>query len=508
MQWTTVCFIPQRPGMHVGGYLIGVQPKKPGSAAVHGCKKRPRTCSGTGRNATFIAPKEPIESPVMLRTLLSLTLLSCLLHGQAQVIELTFTGQYQGDPVSLDSVFVVNLSQAGDTMLFYPDTVLVLGTTGIAAWDAADRDGFTLGPSHPNPYSDHTNVDLNVYEAGVLRMGVSDALGREVASYQGAVAPGTHRFQLRGGQPGVQVVWVELNGQRRSIRTVVVGEGLAGAVRLEGLGADPLVVATKDSRALFTWMPGDELQMTGYATLPGGQAASGWISEVPTVSTDHVIQLANGLVCADSPSVTDIDGNVYPVVSIGGQCWMAENLRTTRYRDGAEIPNVTDATAWSDLETGAWSNYDNDTVNDALYGKLYNWFAAFDVRICPQGWHVPTDADWQTLELALGMLPAELAATDWRGTTPNVGGQLKSLSLWITPNNGATNSSGFAALPGGNRDNDNGSFNDLPYYGYWWSTTESSTDKAWCRYLQNNKTGIGRFGFDQKLGFCLRCVLD
>ncbi|MBK6894022.1 MAG: fibrobacter succinogenes major paralogous domain-containing protein [Flavobacteriales bacterium] len=87
---------------------------------------------------------------------------------------------------------------------------------------------------------------------------------------------------------------------------------------------------------------------------------------------------------------------------------------TTRYRDGAEIPNVTDTTAWTVLGTGAWSNYNNDTVNDALYGKLYNWFAASDVRICPQGWHVPTDADWQALELSLGMLPTELSATSWR----------------------------------------------------------------------------------------------
>ncbi|MBK9628154.1 MAG: fibrobacter succinogenes major paralogous domain-containing protein [Flavobacteriales bacterium] len=136
--------------------------------------------------------------------------------------------------------------------------------------------------------------------------------------------------------------------------------------------------------------------MTGYATLPGGQAASGWISEVPTVSTDHVIQLANGLVCADSPAVTDIDGNVYPVVSIGGQCWMAENLRTTRYRDGAEIPNVTDATAWSDLETGAWSNYDNDTVNDASTASSTTGSPLSMSASARKGWHVPTDADWQS----------------------------------------------------------------------------------------------------------------
>ena len=463
------------------------------------------------KSGSYLAPlpkKNTLKHRAMLRNLLSVALFSCLLHGQAQVITLTFTGQYQGDPVSLDSMLVLNLTQGGDVTLYYPDTVLVLGSTGIGAGATAHRDGITLGPGHPNPYSDRMNVDLYVNEAGVLRMGVSDASGREVANYQGPITPGTQRFQLWGGQPGVQLLWAELNGKRRSIRTVMVGEGHAGPVHLVNIGAVHGNLMLKDARDVFPWTPGDELGITGYATLPGGQAASGWINEVPTVSADRTIQLANGLVCADSPSVTDIDGNTYPVVSIGGQCWMAENLRTTRYRDGAEIPNVTDTTAWTALGTGAWSNYNNDTVNDALYGQLYNWFAASDVRICPQGWHVPTDADWQALELSLGMLPTELSATSWRGTIPNVGGQLKSLSLWVAPNNGASNSSGFAALPGGNRDSDTGFFYDLPYYGYWWSTTVSTTDKAWCRYLQNNNTGIGRFGFDQQLGFCLRCLMD
>jgi uncharacterized protein (TIGR02145 family) len=195
-------------------------------------------------------------------------------------------------------------------------------------------------------------------------------------------------------------------------------------------------------------------------------------------------------------------------VQIGNQCWMAANLKTTRYRDGSTIPNVTGNTAWTQLSSGAWSNYNNSAANDATYGKLYNWYTAANPNICPQGWHVPTDAEWQELELALGMPAGEVNNTGYRGAAQNVGGKMKTTTLWQAPNTGATNESGFSGLPGGFRNYYDGSFVNLDDGGNWWSASESGAELAWARGLYDNDAGVYRFYNYKRSGFCLRCVRD
>jgi uncharacterized protein (TIGR02145 family) len=447
----------------------------------------------------------------MFRIICTLTLIVLLslvgsTTSQGQVITLTFTGQYQAAPLPVDSVLIMNLSQGGDTTLYFPDTLLVLGTTGVVSLGATGV--FALLPNHPNPFSGTTSVDLHVQEAGVVRMGVSDALGREVAGHQGTLSPGTHRFAFQGGMAGVHILWVEMNGARRSIRMVSTGDGVRHQAKLLYMGSSAPMDSSKSGRALFTWEPGDQLRYIGYGTTAGGSPASGWIEEVPVNSTDHVFTFANGFPCPDSPTVTDIDGNNYPVVQIGDQCWMAANLRTASYRDGSTVPNVTDNTAWTQLNTGAWSNYGNDPSNDPIYGKLYNWFAAADPLLCPQGWHLPTDAEWQQMELALGMPAVELNSTGLRGGAQNVGGMLKATSLWDAPNTGATNETGFSSVPSGYRFSSVGSFDGLGNSGFWWSATENGTQQAWFRSMYFSNAGIDRGSSTKRPGYCVRCVRD
>ncbi|GAO41462.1 fibrobacter succinogenes major paralogous domain-containing protein [Flavihumibacter petaseus] len=166
-------------------------------------------------------------------------------------------------------------------------------------------------------------------------------------------------------------------------------------------------------------------------------------------------------------SVTDIDGNVYEVVIIGSQTWMKSNLKTTRYSNGDTIPTGLSNTAWGTATTGAFAIYNNDQSSHTTYGKLYNWFAAADSRkIAPQGWHVPSDEERSALVLELG---ESLVA----------GGALKEAGLahWISPNEGATNSSGFTGLPGGTR-MENGEYSYIGNGGYWWTTTTYSGNPA------------------------------
>ncbi|PIS27806.1 MAG: hypothetical protein COT43_08625 [Candidatus Marinimicrobia bacterium CG08_land_8_20_14_0_20_45_22] len=200
----------------------------------------------------------------------------------------------------------------------------------------------------------------------------------------------------------------------------------------------------------------------------------------------------------DTDTVTDIDGNTYQTVKIGEQWWMAENLKVTHYRNGAEIPNITDNTAWSNLSTGAYCDYNNDVNNVITYGRLYNWYAVNDSRnIAPTGWHVPTDAEWQTLVDYLGGESVAVGKMKEMGTTH-----------WQTPNTGATNESGFLALPGGYRYG-SGACGYVGGSGYWWSAAESSSYGAWGRGLSCNGSSVARGYYDGKQGgFSVRCVGD
>jgi uncharacterized protein (TIGR02145 family) len=186
-----------------------------------------------------------------------------------------------------------------------------------------------------------------------------------------------------------------------------------------------------------------------------------------------------------------------PRVTIGTQVWATINLDVVTYRNGDVIPQVTDATAWVALTTGAWCYYNNDAANGAIYGKLYNWYAVNDTRgLAPTGYHVPTDAEWSTL-------------TTYLGGESVAGGKMKATgtSLWTSPNTDATNSSGFTGLPGGCR-SFNGSFYEIGYYGYWWSSSESDTSYAWYRSLNYYTGNANRFSTNKKLGFSVRCLRD
>ena len=193
-----------------------------------------------------------------------------------------------------------------------------------------------------------------------------------------------------------------------------------------------------------------------------------------------------GIPCPFTPTVTDVDGNIYKTVQIGNQCWTQRNLRTGRYRNGDTI------------STGAYTIYINDPVNDGLFGKLYNHYAVTDSRgLCPTGWHVPSDSDWTNLTNNLGGYSAG-GALKGKETQPAPGG-------WNPPNTGATNSSGFTALPGGWH---NGSFQLLKSSGKWWSSTVSSGSNAWSLSLMSGSNIITPFNRPRTFALSVRCLQD
>jgi len=202
--------------------------------------------------------------------------------------------------------------------------------------------------------------------------------------------------------------------------------------------------------------------------------------------------------------VTDVDGNVYKTVKIGTQVWMAENLKVTKFNDNSEIANVTDNTLWSGLTSPAYCWYNNDEAYfKPLYGALYNFYAAASTNLCPTGWHVPTDAEFGALELYLGVPQAEIEIWGWRGT--DQGKQLKNTTGWNVDENG-TNTSGFAALPGGYRFYGAGTFFQHSALGYWWTSTPNSDISGRYRRLDGNNNAINRGNVEKQAGKSIRCI--
>ena len=227
-------------------------------------------------------------------------------------------------------------------------------------------------------------------------------------------------------------------------------------------------------------------------------------------------------------TITDIDGNIYHIVKIGNQWWMAENLKTTRYSDGTSVPLVESTNGWSALTyiDKAYCFYNNSSSNAYTYGALYTWAAAMNGAessdfnpsgvqgVCPTGWHLPSDEEWKQLEMFLGMsqVQADIGEVWERGT--DEGGKLKEIGLihWNSPNTGATNSSGFTALPGGYRsDGENGGeFHALGERANFWSTTNYNVNShAWYRELMNIYNNVYRGIYCKKAhGFSVRCLKD
>jgi uncharacterized protein (TIGR02145 family) len=199
----------------------------------------------------------------------------------------------------------------------------------------------------------------------------------------------------------------------------------------------------------------------------------------------------------DDGSIKDFDGNNYTSVVIGTQTWMVENLKTTHFKDGSEIPLKTNNTDWGNLSSPGYCWYNNDeSSNKSTSGAMYNWYTVNTGNLCPSGWHVPIKEEWDLLSTYLG-------------GDNSAGGKLKEIGTthWRSPNLGATNESGFTGLPGGQRD-DKGTFLFLGMNGFWWTNTLSYSGWAYSRELDYDYSNFFSFNDKIKFGFSVRCIKD
>ncbi len=206
----------------------------------------------------------------------------------------------------------------------------------------------------------------------------------------------------------------------------------------------------------------------------------------------------------DDSIVKDGDGNIYQTVTIGTQVWLKENLKTTKYNDGSSMHLITDKTEWRNAISEAYCWFDNDITNKESFGALYNWYAVNTGKLCPKGWHVPTDTEWAELITFLG--GKSVAGGKLKATGTIEGGN----GLWHHPNV-ATNETGFSALPGGFRQ-ETGSydFNGKNWAGFWWTSNEYSSNTIHSFQMNYDESSIeyGYLGSSKNLGFSVRCLKD
>jgi uncharacterized protein (TIGR02145 family) len=427
-----------------------------------------------------------------MKKLLFLIAIFCTLQANSQPYSISFSG------TSLSTVKVENLTTG--VIVFVPagDVLLLSTPTGIPEGNNMKSSGLKV---YPNPMTDKSTLEILPPLAGDAIIYVCDMTGKIIIQFKGYVDNSVQEFSLSGIKNGLHLINVQGNGYQFSEKLLSNGKsnGTASITKVSNnIQAVAEKKSLKDSKGVqvnvdMAYTAGERLKYT---------AVSG---NNKTVKTD--IPTADKTVTFTFTECKDGDNNYYPVVQINTQLWMAENLKTTKYNDGTEIPNVTVDATWTGATTGAYCDYSNTPANSTTYGRLYNWYAVDNneatkvasnggKNVCPTSWHLPTDAEWTTL-------------TTYLGGESVAGGKLKETvtTHWTTPNTGATNETGFTAVPGGYREWD-GSYGLIGNYGIWWSSTISGTTNAWMRYVVNTDASVFRNDFNRRAGISVRCLKD
>ena len=337
-----------------------------------------------------------------------------------------------------------------------------------------------------SPYLDNTNIQLD--STDITNLGF--VAGGITAEVDGSVMNEIQDLQLIGNMLSLtnngSATTIDLSPYLDNTNTQLDSTDIANLGFVAGgITTEVDASVTNEIQQLSVSLSGDTLylQNGGFVIIPG-------------ISFANVkIQVGEG--------ATDIVGNAYQSLIIGAQEWMAENLRTTKYSDGTAIPNVTSNTEWANDTTGAWSHYSNDSQYDTIYGKLYNWYAVETGKLCPTGWHVPTEAEWT-------LLTDYLAAI---GHDENEGTALKATSGWDdfgSESGNGTDAIGWLGLPGGFRDL-YGNFGGVGYSGYWWSSSQSDNTAGYAWFLRLLQSTVSVYKHDGSImegGSSVRCLKD
>ena len=407
----------------------------------------------------------------------------CSLQANGQPFSICFSG------TGLSTVKVQNLTTGVIVDVPAGDVLLLSTTTAI---HEVNNPKSPVIKVYPNPMTDKSTLTILTPISGDVIITICDMAGKVLTQFKGYMENYTQEFSLSDIKKGLYVINVQGNGYQYS--TKILSNGISnstGIIARKNNNSQkvPDTKATNDSKGFqnsvdMIYNAGERLKFT---------AVSGYNS---TVMTD--IPTADKTVNFIFTECKDGDNNYYPVVQIGTQLWMAENLKTTKLMSGNAIPIVTDNVNWTTRTTASYCWYsNNESTYKIPYGALYNYFAILSGMICPNGWHVPSDIEWTTLENSLG-------------GGDEAGGKLKETGLlhWNSPNTAATNESGFTSQAGGFRNSTQGQFSQIGIFGIFWSSTYNNPFTI-VRYLDNGSGSTTTDSFFVKTnGASVRCLKD
>ncbi|MDD3877101.1 MAG: FISUMP domain-containing protein [Bacteroidales bacterium] len=398
---------------------------------------------------------------------------------QAQDYQISFTGS--GLSLDVDSIHAINLTQGTSVNLNSGDILNLVGTIGINSLKNIPEP-LTI---YPNPMLESSIIAFDNPKEGMVCLEIYNGMGIITSSYCENICIGSQKFEISGLKTGYYSVKVSTSSFEYTTNIVSLGQNSGQAYiknQSNGTSINPEIpLKSTKSIVQMQYNDGETILFKGFS--------DNYVRFLTlTPSQNQTVNFA-------FVSCIDVDGNNYAAVTIGGQTIMAENLRTTKLNDGTPIPHVNDYTTWDNSINPAYCWYDTTQSLNSTYGLLYNWYAVDSDKLCPTGWHVPANSEWT--DLINFLWPQNLA-----------GGKLKETGTahWSSPNTGATNETGFSALPGGYRYG-SGVFIGIGNKGWWWASTENSIYGNDMN-LNYDDSNINTGSSPKNSGLSVRCFMD
>jgi len=423
--------------------------------------------------------------------------------AQRPTLEISFTSLYYGQYVSSDSIMIKNMNQGGDTMLYAPDTTLVLEyVVGITDNEGIGKNSISVSQNYPNPVTDgQTTIEVYLPEKQQLKILVVDILGRVATRYNSKLNAGKHVFTFYPGKEAHYVLSAFAGNSTQAIKITSLQSNMNASVCLQYNGNEGPKENMKSAigNSNFTFTLGDTLRYVGYASTPAGIRASDVIDDTPLDNKTITFEIIEGIPCPGTAAIT-YHGQTYNTVQIFDQCWLKENMNI-----GIMINGDTNMKDNGIIEKYC---YDNNERNCDVYGGLYQWDEMMQYitlpgvqGICPVGWHISTDEEWTQLSDSLG--GGGHAGRDVKET---------GTSHWFSPNS-ASNLTGFTALPGGYRGYNSGTFEMLGEGADFFTSTEGSGPYPFVfyrslYYASSMMGGSGSGGVWKTHGNSVRCIKD
>jgi uncharacterized protein (TIGR02145 family) len=403
---------------------------------------------------------------------------------------ISFAGE--GESTYINYVKVENITQDKSILLYGTDQLRLKSVVSGSRYISNGTERVLR--IYPNPAKEYSIIEFDVLTSGSTTVEIFDLSGVILAHLENYLTKGKHSYSISGIGSGVLYIGVKtadyyytgkiisLSEKKRNIQ--IKYNGNSGKIESE------IAKKLKDSQTeiIMQYNTGDRLKFKAisgiYSTI---------VMDVPAESKTITFTFIG---------CTDGDNNNYPVITIGNQTWMAENLRTTKYNDNTTIQLLTDNLIWTSISTPAYCWYNNDAVYKNTYGALYNWYALSTTtnggkNVCPSGWHVPSSDEWATLIGSVGGINVASSNLTETGTDHCLGSGTT-----------ATNESGFTALPGGWRHGFDGNFYYLGSFGSWWSTTELDSQYVYNLSISCNDIFV-QWGMNlKKRGLSVRCLMD